>query len=181
VHKFLDTAVKTSNVLICAANFAAGCLHFSHHQFVQGLLNFAVACFVAIMMYYLAVASKKHEQTMARLRRQLEELERREHMNDLEVAEAEAKALANLQQIAKVVGARVEGPNRAFLKVGKDEFQVDVGSVYRTRGLTGLRNCTCYQLNVRIPYAEMIASTLLLLKHDPKIFDRWVNRDGYCV
>ena len=39
---------------------------------------------------------------------------------------------------------------------------------------------TCYQYNLTedVPWQEVVASALLLLHHDPTLFDKWRNKRG---
>ncbi len=120
---------------------------------------------------------------MAQLRRELAELEGRSHMTNAEVSEAEQKAVWNLKQIAKLVGAEIH-PEGALLRIGKDEFLVQVGNVRRMRrdgSFMGTVAFTCFMMQVRVPHPEYIASALLLLKHDPEIFDKWLIHGVYYV
>lgn len=96
--------------------------------------------------------------------------------------DAEALALKNLKVIAKAVGADLgtEG-HFATIKIGEYLYRISPGTIERqpAKGLSFGTRRTCLQTYGNLPYPEMIAATLLLLKNDPTLFDKWCQQDGY--
>jgi hypothetical protein len=166
------------NTLMCVLNLAAGFLQVHNHHLYGSLPSFAAGVFIAVMTIRFHLHWKQMDRTLAELHRRHAELLRRHNMSGTQIAEAERKAFENLKLVAKAVGATIDNPGLAFLKMGKVTFKIDVGTVSRLENGT-FEASTCYQAQTSVPYPEYVASVLLLLKHDPKIFDRWCARDGY--
>ena len=97
--------------------------------------------------------------------------------------ESNIKARDHLLHLVKVTGAQVENLNNPFnqprvhLIVEGKEFIIGYGRVERA-GKFGMAT-TCDTVQGGMPPFEEIASALLLLKHDPTIFDRWAKQDGF--
>ena len=62
----------------------------------------------------------------------------------------------------------------------KRHFLVRYGQVLELDRLGCLCCLTCYQYNLTedVPWQEVVASALLLLHHDPTLFDKWRNQRG---
>jgi hypothetical protein len=92
---------------------------------------------------------------------------------------ASEKAAANLHSIVTALNCKPARGTRytgtAFqLKTKTAEFVVDRGHIYNLR--TGEN--TCYQISPSVPHAEKIATALLQLHRDPKMFDFLKDNHG---
>lgn len=102
---------------------------------------------------------------------------------------ANAKARVNLGRVVKAVGARFTSDSSVFLEAGGFGFVVLPHSVYRMRksneeGTYFPERSTCIYTKSNadrggIPIAEIVASAVLLLHHNPNIFEAWCRQDGY--
>ena len=68
------------------------------------------------------------------------------------------------------------------IAIGGATYYISVGYIHRDQG--GYRLGTCFWVAedatsaAVLPYAELVASALLLLKNDPSLFLKWANHDG---
>jgi hypothetical protein len=102
---------------------------------------------------------------------------------------AEHQAKINLARVVEAVGARLIDRVSYELKVQGWTFIVAPSTIIRMprgmrRGQSCLTLCTCYRPreyeDLPLHHEEVMASALLLLKHDPRIFLRWrKDRDRY--
>lgn len=102
----------------------------------------------------------------------------------------------NLRRVCALVGASYSPNHIAFspvgnngypgpwvrLEVGDLVFYVVVGHVRCERKGGSCIGMTCYYSwpanEIGMPQAEVVASALLLLHHDPSIFTKWQLQDG---
>ena len=82
-----------------------------------------------------------------------------------------------LKRIAALTGARRSQGERYMLAVGRKYFLVGAKSVHL---LSRSSKSTCFSLlaDVDTPSAEIVASVLLQLKNNPKLFKKWRKRAG---
>ena len=87
----------------------------------------------------------------------------------------ELLALENLKRIMLLYGAKLEG-GRVKVTLGNHVYAIEPGIIYRCP-LSGMvahyEAATCYQTLESMPVFEKMATALLLLHHNPKIFNRW--------
>lgn len=96
--------------------------------------------------------------------------------------QAQASAKKNLVQVASVLGATLgEEGTHVEITIGTYCYRISPGWIERTGPIPyPMRSSrTCLQVQGNVPYYEMIAATLLLLKNDPTIYDRWCRQDAY--
>lgn len=107
----------------------------------------------------------------------------------------------NLRKLCAVTGASYSPDHTSFsplkdpsypgpwvrIELSGDVYYISAGYVQRTKAgidpqLFVQGTHTCYYVfapsSLPIPNAESVASALLLLHHDPKIYERWSERDG---
>lgn len=81
-----------------------------------------------------------------------------------------------LRRIAALTGAEQVLGDSYCLRVGRRIFLVDNGYV---RVISHHRKSTCFSLaSLAMPRAEVIASALLHLKNNPKLFKKWRKQPG---
>lgn len=87
-------------------------------------------------------------------------------------------AAENLDRVAKLTGAKVSRDRRrATINIGRYHYRITPTSIARY-GI-GWPKYTCLLTWIDTPYAERIASVILLLKNNPKIFEHWRRQDGW--
>lgn len=179
-YKWLSPVLYTFQGLVFLWDAGAGLFCLYKHHWVVAALNFGMAVFVGSVTYFTHKSRRRHEAMMRQLRMQLEELERRRAMPTYEQLVAETKARANLELVMKATGAKFHNGGLAVLvPIQKHEYYVQTGYVYKySSGILVARTCIHFS-NTFTPDPEFIASVILLLKHDPSIFDRWVRQDNY--
>jgi hypothetical protein len=88
------------------------------------------------------------------------------------------RATQYLERIARLTGATQDADGIYHLNVGRRRFLVD----YKFVRVVALRGgeATCFSVVTYpdIPSAEVIASALLQLKNNPRLFDKWRNEQG---
>jgi hypothetical protein len=99
----------------------------------------------------------------------------------------------NLRHLCAVTGASYSPDHSAWspvdsstypgpwvrIAINQCEYYISAGLVSKVKPHAGGRQRTCYFVwQQKLPYAEVVASALLLLKNDPAIFDRWATHDG---
>lgn len=84
------------------------------------------------------------------------------------------RAAKYLDRIIKVTGA-IGGCWNDVVRYDTPEYQflIYYGSVGRVDKRTGEKQFTCVNATTRMPEKEKVASILLLLHDNPKIFERW--------
>lgn len=92
------------------------------------------------------------------------------------------RAEAHLRRIAALTGATRVGPYCYLLDAGNTRFEVHDSYVCPMPSVTypsATPSGTCFRLpNHRIPVAEKVATALLQLKNNPRLFDRWACQNG---
>lgn len=97
------------------------------------------------------------------------------------MSEPDVLARANLERIVKLFGARLIGEVYVELAIGNYLYRIYGSHIYRLRKISGEYvpyGDTCYGPACHMPVAEVMATAILLLHHDPSIFDRWNNNRG---
>lgn len=87
------------------------------------------------------------------------------------------RAAKYLERIATLTGAKPVGDSYV-LTSGRRHFLVDYNSV-RVISRSGKSTCFFIEAVPDMPRAELIASALLQLKNDPKLFKKWRKQQGY--
>jgi hypothetical protein len=87
------------------------------------------------------------------------------------------RAAEYLERIAALTGAKQGDDGTYHLTVGSMRFLVDYKFV---RVISHRDETTCFSVVAYpdIPRAEVIASALLQLKNNPRLFDKWRQRQG---
>jgi hypothetical protein len=85
------------------------------------------------------------------------------------------RAAEYLERIAWLTGANLDDDGTYHLTVGRMHFRVDYKFVISHCGKS-----TCFSVvdYPDIPRAELIASALLQLKSNPRLFEKWRERQG---
>lgn len=185
--RFVQIANAIVQVCSIGINVLAAALNFHQHRYGAAAWNLGCAVFLIGFNIFLARAQKRdaqrHAALMAELRIRQAEMIRRteESVMSQEVLD---KSLKNLALVVQAVGAERIGTNwygPYLLKVKEYFFRVGHDSVYSSPEEDGDededRMATCIQSG-GLPPAEVIATLLLLLKHDPELFERWRNDNG---
>jgi hypothetical protein len=91
----------------------------------------------------------------------------------------ERRAAMYLKRIVALTGARRVCDDTYFLKVGGKRFLLDDRAVRLISH--GGRKSTCFSVPTHpyMPWQELIASALLQLKNNPKLFKKWRKQPGY--
>jgi hypothetical protein len=87
------------------------------------------------------------------------------------------RAAEYLQRIAGLAGAKQDDDGTYHLTAGGTHFLVDSNSV-RVVSLRGESTCFSVVVYPDIPRAEAVASALLQLKNNPRLFEKWRHRQG---
>jgi hypothetical protein len=85
------------------------------------------------------------------------------------------RAAEYLQRIAGLTGAKLDDDGTYHLTAGRMHFRVDYKFVISHCGKS-----TCFSVveYPDFPRAELIASALLQLKNNPRLFEKWRERQG---
>ncbi len=75
-----------------------------------------------------------------------------------------------LKGIVALTGAKQDGPDKYRLKAGRRHFLVDSEFV---RVISRRSKSTCLSVAADMPSTEVIASALLQLKDNPRLFEVW--------
>jgi hypothetical protein len=181
LDKWFSPVLFSLQGLVILWNAGAGLFSLWKHHYVFALINFGGAACIGSVVYFTHWSRKRHEATTRRIRQELAEFERRRVMPDSEQLAADTKAKANLELVMKATCATFYGAEGAVTVPieGYDYIVVSGGYVHKRRnGLTVGATCIHFS-NTLTPAPEFIASVILLLKHDPSIFDRWKRQDNY--
>ena len=81
-----------------------------------------------------------------------------------------------LKRIARLIGAEQVPGGSYWLRAGRRDFLVDPKFV-QVISFSG--KSTCFSVAAEMPRAEVIASALLQLKNNPRLFKTWRKQPGY--
>jgi hypothetical protein len=82
-----------------------------------------------------------------------------------------------LKRIARLIGVEQVPGGSYWLRAGRQDFLVDSKFV-QVISFSG--KSTCFSVAADMPRAEVIASALLQLKNNPRLFKKWRKQPG-CV
>jgi len=88
------------------------------------------------------------------------------------------RAAKYLKRVAALTGAEQGPDDRYWLRAGRRNFLVDSKFV-RVISQPGKSTCFSVATDPDIPSAEIVASALLQLKNNPKLFKKWRKQPGY--
>ncbi len=90
------------------------------------------------------------------------------------------RATKYLKRIAALTGAKEVCGESYRLKAGRMHFLVDSKFV---RVISPRSESTCFSVaaDPDMPSAEVVASALLQLKHNPRLFEKWRQLPGYMI
>jgi len=91
----------------------------------------------------------------------------------------EQRASLYLERIVGLTGAKRVCGHTYFLKAGGKRFLLDDSAVRLISPSGGKSTCFSIPTNPFLPRQEVIASALLQLKSNPKLFKKWRKRPGY--
>jgi hypothetical protein len=88
------------------------------------------------------------------------------------------RAAHYLKHVARLTGAEHVRGDCYRLRAGRRNFLVDPKFV---RVISGGGASTCFSVvgDVDVPSAEIVASALLQLKNNPRLFEKWRQQRGY--
>ena len=91
---------------------------------------------------------------------------------------AAERAANYLKRVARLTGAEQISSGRYWLRAGRRNFVVDDKLVHL---FSRRRKSTCFSVTSGpdLPSAEVIASALLQLKNNPRLFKKWRKQPGY--
>lgn len=171
-------------VLCTGINIALGVLNVRHKHTGASLINFACAGVIVGINIAGELARRKRELAMQAVRHMTEHPECLARAIQMSVdPQAMQIAQQNLDMVAKAVGATKTSDCREGccltyeMKMGDSLFVVSYGSVEERRN-GGARSRTCLQDQQSLPGPEHIAAALLLLRHNPKLFECWKEDPG---
>jgi hypothetical protein len=90
----------------------------------------------------------------------------------------EQRAAMYLKRIVALTGGKRVRGDTYFLKAGGKRFLLDDSAV-RLISKDGKSTCFSIPTNPFLPRQEVIASALLQLKDNPKLFKKWRKQPGY--
>ena len=90
---------------------------------------------------------------------------------------AARRAAKYLQRIVALTGAKRDFDGTYRLTAGRREFLVDSRFI-RVVSSRDQSTCFCVAADRQLPGAEVVASALLELKNNPKLFEKWRQRHG---
>ena len=87
------------------------------------------------------------------------------------------RAAKYLKRVAALTGAEQVRGDSYWLRAGRRDFLVAYQSV---RVISGRGKSTCFSVaaDPDLPRAEVIASALLQLKNNPRLFEKWRKQPG---
>lgn len=157
------------------------CLHRA--RWAWALIDFGLAAFSAFVVISLKKI-RERSRNMRAARAAIEaQREMWRNMSETEQHDVHKKALLNLEKVMKALNAVWHKPFVSVkIKASPDfSFLVTADHIYQyTCDLVFIKS-TCYVSFSAMPSPERIASALLQLKRDPKIFDKWARKDCYYV
>jgi hypothetical protein len=88
------------------------------------------------------------------------------------------RAAKYLKRVAALIGAEQVGGDSYWLRAGRMHFLVDSKFV---RLISPRGESTCFSVagDPDLPSAEAVASALLQLKNNPRLFEKWRELQGY--
>jgi hypothetical protein len=89
------------------------------------------------------------------------------------------RATMYLKRIVALTGARRVCGDTYFLKAGGKRFLIDESAVRLISHSGGKSTCFSIPTHPYMPRQEVIASALLQLKDNPKLFMKWRKQPGY--
>jgi len=98
-------------------------------------------------------------------------------MNRLGKCTLAERAAEYLDRIARLTGAKQDDDGTYHLTAGRIRFRVDYKFVH-VISHGGESTCFSVVAYPDLPRAEVIASALLQLKNNPRLFERWRHRHG---
>ncbi|SRR5258708_21291880 len=167
--RFIDLSTPGTHIVYIGINVVPGVLNLWRHKWGLAAMNFGAAIFIIGVNVFLYYVRKRRHARMAEIQ---------EIMGGImgySPAAASNLAKKNLDKVVKALGAKMRGEN-VVMKVGRTKFIVRSGTIIRGRLC---QKTTCYQIQSSMPTEEKMASALLLLKRNPKIFDHWACHDKY--
>jgi hypothetical protein len=180
--KWLSPVLYVLQGLVLLWDFGAGLASLYRHDWTFAIVDFSAMVFLGVVMYLLHRTEIRCETTRQQITIQLEELERRRAMPVFGELEANTKAKANLELVMKATGAKFRDDKRhVIVPIGNYQFLVQNGFVYKfsSDGSQEISGTCIHFSDTSSPVPEFLASVILMLKHDPSIFDRWKSQDGY--
>lgn len=178
--------------------FLAYLSFFHDHNLFAALLSLGISvvcwstCYSVARVYFENHSIERNQRAVQAALDHVEQVGRDYaygHINDSS-SHAYQKAQFNLQKVAKAVGAtkvmerewRVADSLTYKLEIGNRMFLVRSDYIFEFR-MTGKKGeepakGTCYAMRTGVPYPELIASVLLQLKRDPRLFDKWREHHG---
>ena len=87
------------------------------------------------------------------------------------------RAAEYLERVAALTGAEQVRGGSYWLRAGRRNFLVDYKSV-RVVSNHGRSTCFSVAADPDMPSAEVVASALLQLKNNPRLFKKWRKRQG---
>jgi len=91
----------------------------------------------------------------------------------------EQRASLYLERIVALTGARRVCGDTYFLKAGHKRFLINNRDVRLISNSGDKSTCFFIPAHPNMPKQEVIASALLQLKNNPKLFKKWRKRPGY--
>ena len=88
------------------------------------------------------------------------------------------RAAEYLKRVAALTGAEQVRDDSYWLKAGRRNFLVDYKFV-RLISPDGKSTCSSVAADPDMPSAEVVASALLQLKNNPRLFKKWRKQRGY--
>ncbi len=88
------------------------------------------------------------------------------------------RAAEYLKRVAALTGAEQVRGDSYWLRAGRRNFLVDYQFV-RVISHRGKSTCFCVATDPDMPSAEVVASALLQLKNNPRLFKKWRKQPGY--
>lgn len=172
--KFQVVILRAVQVGCVLFNFALALIDFRAKHYGAGAFSLFCALIVVAVMVASAIANKKHRAAIAELRQRHAEM-----VLGLEGRvmgpEVEAMAYENLTKVVKAVGGEWIDTHRIFFNAGGYKFRIEPNALYRMGIQT---EGTCIQ-NGGIHTFEVMASAILLLRHNPALFDMWRLDQGH--
>lgn len=99
-------------------------------------------------------------------------------MNMQTIQTAARRAAEYLKRVARLTGAEHVHDESYRLRVGRRSFLVDSKFV-RVISRRGEATCFSVAADPDMPSAEVVASALLQLKNNPRLFEKWRQLRGY--
>lgn len=170
------------HAFVVCINIAAGVFDIKTHHSWLSLYHFGIAVVFIVLNIGFGISLRRLDRRRQALMDRQERVMAAAYppigvpMNDADVS-----ALANLTKIVQLFNAEINGKNCVDLIIGELRFSIYEDHIYRYRkSAVQFEQCghTCYANSAAMPAAEKIATAMLLLHHDPSIFNRWANDQG---